>query len=283
MQISAACLQPKLVCSCIADSTPELLVAPSAAESVRAFNPTYANLTPNAAPPFFQQTADVNLNRPTAGFLASGGLPGSAVPLPNTQQGQLGVLGSYTFGTNRPYGLTYTLGVQRLFQKDYTLEVRYTGTKGVHLCNQTRLNAVSLVNADNYIPTFVNMPSAATFASLTKTLAQVESYIAPGATAKMPFNNLAAYGSATNIVAYAPQGYSQYNGLALQLTKRFSSGFSFIGAYTWSHLIDDATATNFSTYLTPRRAQDFQNLAADKSASALDHRHRFTFTPPADI
>ncbi len=245
----------------------------------RAFNPTYANLTSNAAPPFFQQTNDVNIDSPTAGFLASGGLPGSAVPLPNTQAGQLGVLGSYTFGTKRPYGLTYTLGVQRLFKKDYTLEVRYTGTKGVHLWNQTRLNVVSRVSPDNYIPTFINTPSAATFASLTKTLAQVQSYIAPGATADLPFNNLAAYGSGTNITTYAPQAYSQYNGLALQMTKRFSSGFSFIAAYTWSHLIDDATATNFSTYLTPRRAQDFQNLTADKSASALDHRHRFTFTP----
>ena len=36
-------------------------------------------------------------------------------------------------------------------------------------------------------------------------------------------------------------------------------GCLFIAAYTWSHLEDDATATNFSTYLTPRRAQDFQN------------------------
>jgi hypothetical protein len=47
-------------------------------------------------------------------------------------------------------------------------------------------------------------------------------------------------------------------------------------------LTDDGTATNFSTYLTPRRAQDFFNLAADKSSSALDHRQRFTFTPIYD-
>ena len=46
---------------------------------------------------------------------------------------------------------------------------------------------------------------------------------------------------------------------------------------------DDATATNFSTYLTPRRAQDFQNLQADWSSSALDHRQRFTFTPIYDF
>ena len=245
----------------------------------RAFDLTYANLTSNAAPPYFQQTNDVNVDNIQPGFLASGGLPGTAVALPNNQAGQLAVLGSYTYGQKRPYGLTYTLGIQRLFAKNYTLEVRYTGTKGVHLWNQTRLNVDSRVNANNYIPTFTTMPSAATLASLTKTLAQVKSYVVPGGTADLPYNNLAAYGSQTNIVAYAPQAYSQYNGLSVQLTKRFSGNLSFIGAYTWSHLIDDATATNFSTYLSPRRAQDFNDLSAEKASSALDHRQRLTITP----
>ena len=62
-----------------------------------------------------------------------------------------------------------------------------------------------------------------------------------------------------------------------------SNGLSFIAAYTWSHLEDDATATNFSTYLTPRRAQDVQDLNADWSNSALDRRQRFTFTPVYDF
>ena len=63
------------------------------------------------------------------------------------------------------------------------------------------------------------------------------------------------------------------------MNRRYSNGLAFIAAYTWSHLEDDATATNFSTYLTPRRAQDFQDLKADWSASALDRRQRLTFTP----
>lgn len=49
-----------------------------------------------------------------------------------------------------------------------------------------------------------------------------------------------------------------------------------IVAYTWSHNIDDSTATHFSTYLTPRREQDFQNLRADRASSALDRRQRIT-------
>jgi hypothetical protein len=126
------------------------------------------------------------------------------------------------------------------------------------------------------------MPSPSTFASLTKTLAQVKSYIVPGGTAAQPYNSLATLGSDAAIVAYAPQAYSSYDGMALQLTRRFTNNFQYVAAYTWSHMLDDGTATNFSTYLTPRRAQDFQDLRADWSSSALDHRQRFTFTPIYD-
>jgi hypothetical protein len=42
-----------------------------------------------------------------------------------------------------------------------------------------------------------------------------------------------------------------------------------------SHLIDDTTAEVFSTVLSPRRVQNFQNLRAERANSALDHRHRF--------
>jgi hypothetical protein len=248
----------------------------------RAFDPVYANLTSNAAPPYFQQTNDVNLSANAPGFLAGGGLPGTAQSLPSDPRAALGLVSSYTFGGQRPYGLTWNLGVQRVFHHDYTLEVRYVGTKGVHLWNQSRLNVFSPVSATNYIPTFFTMPSAATFASLTKTLANVKSYIVPGGTASQPYNDLASLGSTSNIVGYAPQGYSSYNGLAVQLNKRYSNNFSYIAAYTWSHLLDDATATNFSTYLSPRRAQDFQDMRAEWASSALDRRHRFTFTPIYD-
>jgi hypothetical protein len=246
----------------------------------QAYNLVYSNLTANAAPPYFQQTNDCpGVNCAQAGFLANGGLPGSAQTLPTDQAGALAVLGSYIYGGKRPYGLTWTLGVQHVFKHNYTFEARYVGTRGVHLWNQTRQNIFPLVSATNYIPTFLTMPSASTFASLTKTLADVKSYIVPGGTPANPRNELAIYGSDANIVGYAPQASSTYHGLALQLNRRYSNGLAFIGAYTWSHLEDDATATNFSTYLSPRRAQDFQNLKADWASSALDRRQRFTFTP----
>ncbi len=250
----------------------------------KTFDLTYNNLSSNAAPPYFQQTNDCpGVNCPQFGFLASGGLPGSAVALPTDQAGALGPISSYTYGGKRPYGLTWTLGVQHVFAKNYTFEARYVGTRGVHLWNQTRLNIFAKTSPDRYIPTFFTMPDAATLAGLTTTLGSIKSYVTPGGTPALSTNEYGALGSEAAMVGYAPQASSLYNGLALQLNRRFTNGLAFIAAYTWSHLEDDATATNFSTYLTPRRAQDFQNLKAEWSNSALDHRQRATFTTIYDF
>ena len=247
-----------------------------------AYDNTYSNLNANAAPPYYQQTNDVNLDVQSPAFLASGALPGNPVPLPTTQRAALGVLSSITYGGKRPYGITYNLGVQKVFHKDYTFEARYVGTRGVHLWTQTRSNIDARVNANNYIPTYFTMPSLATLASEPRTLGQVKSYIVPGGTASQPYDTLAAYGATQNLTGYNPEAYSSYNGLALQLNRRLSNGLNLIAAYTWSHAEDNATATNFSTYLTPRRAQDYQNYGPEWASSALDHRQRFTLTPIYD-
>jgi hypothetical protein len=118
------------------------------------------------------------------------------------------------------------------------------------------------------------MPDPSVLAGLTNTLGDINA---------KPRNTLAQYGFSNNIVGYHPWGNSRYNGLQLQVNKRYSRNFSYIAAYTWSHAFDDSTATNFSTILSPRRAQDFQNLRAEWASSALDRRHRFTFTPIYDF
>jgi hypothetical protein len=87
---------------------------------------------------------------------------------------------------------------------------------------------------------------------------------------------LTAAGFTSTITAFTPQGNSMYHGLATQVTRRYSNGFQFVAAYTWSKNIDDSTASLFSTILSPRRPQDFFNISAERAASALDRRHRFT-------
>ena len=240
----------------------------------RAFANTYINLNQNASPAYYQTTRDVDPNNPIQGFLARGGLTGALAGTAPSVADARAAVASYTWNQTRPYAITGTVGVQRMLAHDYTVEVRYLYTKGVHLWNQTRMNIVSPVTASNNIPTFFSMPSAATLAGLTTTLGTLQT---------IPRNYLAAYGFPNNITGYHPWGNSRYNGLAVQLTKRYSRNFSYIVAYTWSHNFDDSTATNFSTILSPRRAQDFQNQRAEWASSALDRRQRLTITPVYDF
>ncbi|MBI2681578.1 MAG: TonB-dependent receptor [Candidatus Solibacter usitatus] len=240
----------------------------------RSFNNTYINLNQNASPPYYQTTADVDPSVSTPNFLGGGGLKAALSGGTPTVEEARAAVASYTFSHVRPYALTGTLGVQRRLANDYTVEVRYVYTKGVHLWNQTRMNRISKVSPSQFIPTFTSMPDAGTLAGLTTTLADIQAN---------PSNSLLGYGFVQNITAYHPWGNSRYNGLQVQLNKRFSHDFSYILAYTWSHNFDDSTATNFSSILSPRRAQDFQNMRAEWSDSALDRRHRFTFTPVYDF
>ena len=157
------------------------------------------------------------------------------------------------------------------------MEARYLGTRGIHLDVQTHPFAVSPVTASNSLPTYLQMPSQATLNSLPLTLTQLQSE-----PAILPQFAAAGFTNPA-LTEDSPIGNSTYHGLALQMNKRWSNGFQFVGSYTWSHLIDDSTADFFTTLLTPRRPQDFQNMRAERSSSALDHRQRFTLAAVYDV
>jgi hypothetical protein len=54
-------------------------------------------------------------------------------------------------------------------------------------------------------------------------------------------------------------------------------------AYTFSRTIDNSTADFFTTSLTPRRPQDFQNWNAERGVSALSRAHRLTVAAVYDL
>jgi hypothetical protein len=70
---------------------------------------------------------------------------------------------------------------------------------------------------------------------------------------------------------------SWYNGLAVQLNKRFSHGLTGSVAYTWSHAIDEGQGTaGTSNIFASGGPQSYLpgNYRAEKGSSALDVRHR---------
>jgi hypothetical protein len=121
------------------------------------------------------------------------------------------------------------------------------------------------------LPTFLAAPSQATLNALTLDLTQINarSNLVPR------YANAGFNSATTSVVAFLSNGNSTYHGGSAQVTKRFSQGFQMTGAYTFSKLIDDTTAEVFSTVLSPRRVEDFQNIRRERATSALDHTHRF--------
>ncbi len=86
---------------------------------------------------------------------------------------------------------------------------------------------------------------------------------------------LRPYPQYTGINAFrVPYGFSIYHGGTLKADKRFSSGLSFLAAYTWSKLIDDVSTTvGFLGQASTR--QDAYNRAAERAIGSQDIAHRF--------
>jgi hypothetical protein len=253
-------------------------------------------------PPQYSSTNDVNTSvsgnpsgaactKPsyTAGcpnFLTGGGLPHGTGTL-NTYSSvaaQRAATSAY-LPTQQilPYAENWTLGVQHVFKSVYTAEVRYVGTRGIHLPSQDQINVQPRVTAANQIPTLLAAPSAATLATMTNTLPAITalSNIVP-AWAK-PADFATNGGFTSKITSYRPLSESNYNGMAASLNRHFTNGLLLNLSWTWSKAMDDATAATFSTVLTPRRPQNSQNVAADYSRSALNRTHRITLAGLYDL
>ncbi len=246
------------------------------------YDTLFDNLGLLTLPPQLSQTqdqpqSDVGIIN---GFLANGGIPpgaGGVTQFPDQASARAATAAFLPGNFRNPAAVDWTLGVQHSFANSYVFEARYVGTHGYYLPVQDQIDKQSPLTPTLFLPTFTSQPTQATLDALPVTLAQLS---APG-------NNFvpayAAAGFESTITSYQPIGNSIYHGLALQLTRRFSHGLQFVGAYTWSHAIDDSTAEVFSTVLTPRRPQDSQDLAADRSTSALDRRQRFTLATVYDM
>ena len=258
----------------------------------------YDNLGLLSASPQVQQTCDVQpgllsasqncfWDDPTipasqggngTGFLAGGGLPFATTvpPITDPVQARLSTAG-YIPNQQLPYSETWTFGIQHIFAGKYTLESRYVGTRGLHLPVQARLNRQAKTSATEYLPMFFTQPSQATLDALTNTTGTI------GANSSFVSSYANAGFTGSNLVAFMPWGDSKYNGLQTQLRRSFSAGLQLQAAWTWSHAEDNSTADVFSTYLTPRRAQDSNCFACDYGTSALDRRQRITLQALYDI
>lgn len=238
------------------------------------------NLGLLSAAPQFQQTVDVG-GDVGSNFMAGGAIPDSASSGSMTAAEARSATSGYIPDQKLPKSLQWNIGIQRVIKEDYTVEVRYLGTRGINLSIQDRLNVGSVVTPQNALPVYLSAPSQATLDSLTSTLGDLNKALGAGGQILPQYASAGFDGN--YIVGFMPMGASTYHGLASQVIRRFHNGLQFVGSYTFSHNIDNSTADVFSTYTNPRRVQDFQNLNAERSSSALDHRQRFTLATVYDL
>lgn len=259
-----------------------------------AYDILYDNLGILSTPPQFSTTIDcgqgydcTSFSASNAiyqnGFLAGGGLPSTGSTTFASQADAAQATSAYVpIKQKSPESIDWTLGVQHQFMKDFTAEIRYVGTRGLHLPAQIRLNRQPQTNSTVFLPTYLQAPSQAALDALPYTLAGIQAGDYNNSDSFVPAWEAGNF-TGSNVVAFEPAAASSYNGLATQLTKKYSNGLQFVAAYTFSKAIDNATADVFSTVLAPRRAQDWLNLPADRSRSILDHRHRFSLALVYDV
>jgi hypothetical protein len=264
--------------------------APDEKTSIRAgfgmaYDVLFDNLGTLSFPPQYSTTQDVGAGSAPAygspSFLANGGLPpgqGSGTTTYATPAAARAATSAYLPNQVLPYAETYTLTVQRTIGSNYTAELGYEGTRGIHLATQDQINIQPKATTANQLPTYLTLGSNPLVPGgpQTTNLAAIEalSNIVPA---------WKTAGFTSKITSYQPYSGSNYNALVANLTRRFQHGLQMNMSYTWSKTMDDATAEVFSTVLTPRREQNSQCISCDYSRSALDRTNRVTLEALYDL
>jgi len=167
-----------------------------------------------------------------------------------------------------PYTSSWNFGIQRELRRDLVVDVNYVGNRGFHEFRVVDGNppqpALVAANLAGGTPA-----SALTFSNLW--------FGGPGVTSVY---NSAFFSAALNQTT----GNSWYHGLQANLTKRFSKGFQFQAAYTYSHAIDDAADPLVAGEKTNRSfPRDSFELFNERGNSGFDMRHRLVLNYAWDL
>lgn len=179
-----------------------------------------------------------------------------------------------------PYALRWNFGVQRQFGANTLLEVVYMGNHAVHLpVAYTQLNGLpnqylsTLGTRDtNLINTltasvnnpFYGLPNIALATSKTTSVAQLLSPYP-----QFPVGE--GSGSTGVIENNAEIGSSYFQSLNARIKRRFASGLTLVGNYSFSKLIERITWLNYP------------DTQLEKRISPFDHPNRFVFAISYDL
>jgi hypothetical protein len=191
---------------------------------------------------------------------------------PGSSQGLATLLGqAVTFvdrGNVTPYGMNWNLTIQHELPGNLLVEAAYVGSRGVKLQNSRVFN--QLPDADLALgdalraqvpnPFFGKITTGA-LAAATVSRAQL----------LLPYPQFLGVNAAMSTF-----GNSSYHSGQAKLERRFSKGLGLLATYTFSKLLDDSTGAWAGENVSGAGFQDWNNLRAEKSVSALDTTHRMS-------
>jgi carboxypeptidase family protein len=165
-----------------------------------------------------------------------------------------------------PYTQQWNIGYSRQLGRDYVLDVDYIHVLGLHEYIRHRLNprvpGKTITNIDGK--------------TINNARILAEDFLRAG----LPADRL------QDVVSEESIGRSRYDGLNIQLRKRFSNHFTFQASYVLSRSLAYTGATNVSAAAGfAGQAQD-QNRILDPSElgpTSNDERHRFVFSGVFDL
>jgi hypothetical protein len=207
--------------------------------------------------------------------------------LPNYQSLLLGVVpgsrGTELQNESQPYVAQWNFTVQRQLPGDVAVEVAYAGARGVHL-QQGYYQLDSLPTQDLSMGTQLQQQVANPFfgqiatGALSKQTVQLGQLLLP----------YPQYTGVPNLGAYF--GTSSYNALLLKAEKRFRSGGTLLGSYSFSKILSNVETIDFflesaitnASSPTPT-VQDWNNFSHEKALSDFDSRQRVTVSYVLDL
>src|SRR5437867_697072 len=222
------------------------------------------------APPFIQ------IISPTSGFTGANSYASlaagtaaiqndarAAVGKFNPSQVNFGNFGPIDRHLGNPQVQQWSLTVEHQLTSTLAAKVSYVGTAGRYLLRSRYLN---MIPPGTVRPASSDADEIARIAEFTNVFAGYSGSLTTGSRRIDPrFNLVTLIESSAN---------SNYNALEAQITKRYSQGYQFQAAYTWSKSIDDASDVLGVLVNDAAVAQNPFNLKDNRSVSQFDIPHR---------
>lgn len=166
-----------------------------------------------------------------------------------------------------PYAEQWNLNVQRELPGKLLIEAAYVGSRGVKLNADRELNQLpdSALAQGNALRDQVTNPFFGQITSGALSAARISR-----AQLLRPFPHFLSV-----VETNATWGSSNYHSLQVKAERRFANGFTLLASYSFSKLIDDVTGAFAGETIAAGAFQNFNNLRAERSISALDVPSRF--------